>query len=181
MERPRRILVAGVSGSGKTTFARRVADITGSPHTEIDALFHGPGWVPRPEFSDDVQALVLRDVWTTEWQYNSVRPLLAEYADLLVWLDLPFWRVTFPRLVRRTLHRRRHRTELWSGNVEPPLWTIATDSEHIIWWGVRTRGKYTRLVPALEAGTRHLTVVRITSSTEAERWLAGPLQQRCGT
>lgn len=40
--RPRRVLVAGGSGSGKTTLAMRITDLIGSPHTEIDALFHGP-------------------------------------------------------------------------------------------------------------------------------------------
>ncbi len=39
--RPRRILVAGTSGAGKTTVARRVAAVLSIPHIEIDALFHG--------------------------------------------------------------------------------------------------------------------------------------------
>ena len=42
--RPQPILVAGVSGSGKTTLARAIAARTGNPHTEIDALRHGPDW-----------------------------------------------------------------------------------------------------------------------------------------
>ena len=71
--RPRRVLVAGVSGSGKTTLAGRIAAITGEPHTEIDSLFHGPGWVTRPEFLDDVRDFSSADSWTTEWQYGSAR------------------------------------------------------------------------------------------------------------
>ncbi|MEK8226669.1 hypothetical protein NKG05_12095 [Oerskovia sp. M15] len=43
---PRRILVAGISGSGKTTLCRRIAARLEIAHTEIDALFHGPGWTP---------------------------------------------------------------------------------------------------------------------------------------
>ena len=39
---PRRIVVAGVSGVGKTTLSRRIAAVTGIEHIEIDALFHGP-------------------------------------------------------------------------------------------------------------------------------------------
>lgn len=55
---PKRVIVAGVSGVGKTTLSRRIAVITGGPHTEIDAIFHGPGWTPRPEFLADVRSLI---------------------------------------------------------------------------------------------------------------------------
>ena len=51
---PRRILVAGTSGSGKSTLAVQIAEVGGQPYVEIDALFHGPGWTPRPEFERDV-------------------------------------------------------------------------------------------------------------------------------
>ena len=54
--RPRRVLVAGTSGSGKSTLAARIADVLTVPHVEIDALFHGPDWTPRPSFEQDVHA-----------------------------------------------------------------------------------------------------------------------------
>ncbi len=48
--RPMRVLVAGTSGAGKTTVARRVSVLLDIPHIEIDALFHGPGWTPQGTF-----------------------------------------------------------------------------------------------------------------------------------
>lgn len=173
--RPRRVIVAGVSGSGKTTLAARIAEVTGGPHTEIDGLFHGPGWEPRPSFREDVLAFTAQEAWTTEWQYTSVRELLAERADLLVWLDPPYWRVTFPRVVRRTVGRRVRRTELWNGNHEPPLRTIFRDPEHIIRWSVSTRRTGAERVPAAERSHPHLTVVHLRSPREVTSWLAGPL------
>ncbi len=175
--RPRRVLVAGVSGAGKTTLAARVAEVIGASHTEIDALFHGPGWVPRAEFLDDVRVLASGETWTTEWQYPTARPLLLERADLLVWLDLPFATVTLPRLVRRTVRRRLRREVLWNGNVEPPLHTVLTDPEHVVRWAVAGRRKLHERVPALEQDHPRLTVVRLRSSREVSAWLAGPLQR----
>ncbi|MCB5274954.1 hypothetical protein BJG92_02492 [Arthrobacter sp. SO5] len=172
---PRRVLVAGVSGVGKTTLARRIAAITGGPHTEIDAIFHGPAWTPRPEFLADVHSMVRTGSWTTEWQYDAARPLLAGSADVLVWLDLPFVRVTLPRLLRRTIRRRISREELWNGNIEAPLWTVLTDREHIVLWAIRSRRKYHSAVPGLIHAYPHLTIVRLRSQQEAEAWLAGPL------
>lgn len=172
---PKRVLVAGVSGVGKTTLARRIAAITGGPHTEIDALFHGPAWTPRPEFLADVRSLIRTGSWTTEWQYDAARPLLAESAEVVVWLDLSFVRVTLPRLVRRTIRRRWSREELWNGNREAPLWTVFTDREHIVRWAFRSRRNYEAAVPGLIQKYPHLTVVRLRSQQEAEDWLDRPL------
>ena len=178
--RPKRVLVAGVSGVGKTTLAGRIAALTGGPHTEIDAIFHGPAWTPRPEFLADVRLLIRADAWTTEWQYDAARPLLSESADLLVWLDLPFVRVTVPRLVRRTIRRRWSREELWNGNREAPLWTVFNDREHILRWAIRTRRKYQVAVPGLIHDYPELIVVRLCSQQDVEEWLAGPLAAAVG-
>jgi hypothetical protein len=171
------VLVAGVSGAGKTTFAGRLAALAGLPHTEIDALFHGPDWTPRPEFQDDVRALVAQPEWVTEWQYGEVRPLLAAHADLLVWLDHPFWRVTFPRVVRRTVRRRLLREELWNGNREGSLAGVLMDQEHIIRWAVRTRRKYRDLVQRAARKNPGLVIVRLGTPAEAEAWLTGSFRE----
>lgn len=173
--RPRRIAVAGVSGVGKTTLATRISEVLGIPHTEIDALFHGPGWTPRSEFLDDVRALIEEDAWVTEWQYSDARPLLTARADLLVWLDLPFSTVTLPRVVARTLRRRLGREPLWNGNIEPPLHTFFTDPEHIVRWSISTRGNYRERLPVVAAERPELPIVRLRSTREVERWLSGPL------
>ena len=171
---PRRVLVAGVSGVGKSTLASRIAAITGGPHTEIDSLYHGPGWAPREDFLQDVERFTSEDAWTTEWQYSSARALLARRADLLVWLDLPF-PVTFARVVRRTLRRRFLREELWNGNVEPPLRTVFTDREHIVRWAITTRKNYRTSIPQAERENPDLIIVRLRSQKDADHWLDGPL------
>lgn len=173
---PDRIVVAGTAGTGKTTLARRIAAVLGMPHVEIDGLHWGPDWTPRDAFSSDVDALVAGDRWVTEWQYRIARERLAARAELLVWLDYPV-AVTMRRVVARTIRRRLRRTELWHGNVEPPLWTIATDRDHIVRWSWRTRAKHRDL--AAHAFTRHphLAIVRLRSQAETDRWL-GALARR---
>jgi adenylate kinase family enzyme len=168
------VLVAGTSGAGKTTLARRIAAVLGTPHVEIDSLFHGPGWTPRPSFVADVERLAARAAWVTEWQYSQVRDLLAARADLLVWLDLP--RATVMRQVtRRTLARRLQRERLWHGNVEPPLRTILTDREHIVRWAWTTHRASRQRVLDLHRRRPDLPVVHLTSHSEAAAWLAGTL------
>lgn len=165
-----------MSGAGKTTLAARIAGIIDAPHVEMDALFHGPGWEPRESFVDDVRALAAQERWTTEWQYSAARPLLSARADLLVWLDVPFWTVTLPRVAARTVRRRARREVLWNGNVEPPLRTFLTHCEHIVRWAVATRNKYRARVRELEHTDPDLTIVRLGTQAEVDAWLIGPLE-----
>jgi adenylate kinase family enzyme len=177
--RPRRVLVAGASGSGKTTLAATIAQRLGVPHTEIDALFHGPAWTPRPAFADDVARVVAEPAWVTEWQYRQVRELLAARAQLLVWVDLSRGRV-MEQVVRRTLRRRWNRQVLWNGNVEPPLRTLFTDPEHIVRWAWSTHRASRERVLDLLHERPDLDVVRLPDRSAVRRWVAGPLTRAAG-
>ena len=109
-----------------------------------------------------------------EWLYDAVRPLLAERADLLVWLDLPTT-VVMTQVLHRTWVRRRHRTVLWNGNVEPPWRTLLTRREHVVRLAWSTRQAARVRVAALLAHDPDVVVVRLTSHHGARRWLDGPL------
>lgn len=174
--RPRRILVAGTSGSGKTALATRIAAVLGIPHVEIDALYHGPNWTPRPSFVEDVEALIVQPGWVTEWQYGQVRSQLAAAADAIVWLDLGRHRVMW-QVARRTLRRRLRSEQLWNGNIEPPLRTFFTNDEHIVRWSWRTHDKTATRVASVLHERPELPAVRLASHAAARRWLSGPLAE----
>lgn len=179
---PQRVLVAGASGAGKTTLAAAVSALLDLPHTEIDGLYHGPGWVPRPEFLDDVQTLAAAPRWVTEWNYRAARPLLLARADTLAWLDLPRAQV-LAQVLARTLRRRLGRIVLWNGNVEPPLWTFLTDPEHVVRWSWHTHRKAADRVRAVLAGLdgNRVRVVRLGSHAQARRWLDRAVRVAAGS
>jgi adenylate kinase family enzyme len=177
--RPARVVVAGTSGAGKTTLAARIAEVLGVPHVELDGLFHGPGWTPRPSFLADVEQFSAQPAWVTEWQYGDVRPLLAQRADLMVWLDLA--RVTVMRqVVTRTVSRRWRGQRLWNGNVEPPLWTALRHDDHVVRWAWTTHAPTRERVLRLQQTRPDLVVVRLQTHRQADAWLAGPLPGTTG-
>jgi adenylate kinase family enzyme len=172
--RPRRVLVCGTSGSGKTTIAGRISAMLNIPHVRIDALFHGPNWQPLDSFLDDVATLAEQPSWVTEWQYGDARPLLLKRADMLVSLDLPR-SVVMRQVIARTLRRRLRREELWNGNIEPPLRTFLTDREHIVRWAWSTHHGTAERVAAARQERPDMPIVRLTSWAAAVDLLTGPL------
>lgn len=166
---PCRILLNGTSGSGKTTVATRINATLGIPHVELDALYHGPGWVPRSCFVEDVRAFASTDKWVTEWQYGSVRDLLLDRADLVVWLDLPTSTV-MRQVASRTLGRRLRHEELWNGNTEPPLHAFLTDRDHVVRWAWRHRHNAAQRAAEVLATQPMMPVVRLRSRREIDAW-----------
>jgi adenylate kinase family enzyme len=170
-QQPHRILVSGTSGSGKSTLARAIGEVLGIPYTEIDGLFHGPNWVPRETFVADVERFTAEAAWVTEWQYNTVLgSLLPDRADLVVWIDLTR-RTVMRQVIGRTVGRRLRRTVLWNGNVEGPFRTFFNNPDHIVRWAWKQHSRTAQKVWALHERRPELTIVRLRSRREVERWL----------
>jgi len=173
--RPERVLIAGVTGSGKTTLARRVAEMWDLHHVEIDGLFHGENWTPRPSFIDDVRAFAATDRWVTEWQYTSkgTDEIMTPRAQLAIWLDYP-WPIVRTRLLRRTLSRSILRTEMYNGNLEKPIWQVLSTRDparSILAWQTKTRRFWATQMPLKRERFPHLIIVRMRHPRETERWL----------
>lgn len=163
-----RVLVAGSSGSGKSTLAAELARRLSLPYVELDSLFHGPGWVPRPEFDDDVRRLVAADRWVSEWQYTQARPVLLQRADTLIWLD--FGRHTvMHRVLRRSFRRAALGEPMFNGNTE--RFRDWLDPTHPIRWAWSTHAQLRPMVLAALEQRRDLTVIRLGSPGQVRRWL----------
>ncbi|MEV5751328.1 hypothetical protein AB0L00_26195 [Actinoallomurus sp. NPDC052308] len=164
-----RVLIAGISGAGKTTLARKLSERYGLPRYELDALHHGPGWVPRPEFESDVKEFSAQDRWVTEDQYHrALGDLLWDRADTVIWLDLPR-RTVMWRVIRRSVIRAVDRRPLWNGNKESVRnWF---EADHPIRWAWSQFDG--RRAATAERATRHpdVTVIHLHTPRQARHWL----------
>jgi len=168
-----RVNVKGISGSGKTTFARELAERLGVPYLELDAVHHiGPNWTEATP--EEIQASTREfiasapDGWVIDGNYESkLGDFVNDAADQIVWLDLPL-RVSMRRLWRRTHGRLRNRVVLWGGNRES--WRAAFLGWNSLFvYAVRSWFRHRRELPGKFSGDPRL--VRLRSSEEARRWL----------
>jgi adenylate kinase family enzyme len=168
----KRIVVIGVTGAGKTTFARDLAARLGYRHIEMDAVYWLPNWVESPieQFRQQIAAAVTEHAWVIDGNYSKVRDIVWTRADTVIWLDYRLPLILW-RLIRRTLHRTLSHEELWNGNRERLRNQLSRDS--LILWALSSYGKHQRTYPTLfqQEEYAHLTVIRLRSPQAANAWL----------
>lgn len=168
-----RIVVIGVTGSGKTTFADQIARIFELPRIELDALHWNPNWQEssREDFVKKVDAATAGQAWVVDGNYTSkIAHLVWARADTVVWLDYSF-RVTLSRLLVRTVRRVMFGEECCNGNQETLKNTFSKDS--IILWAFQSYWRRQREFPEKlsHPAFKHLLKVRLRSPKEATAWL----------
>lgn len=171
-----RINVVGTSASGKTTFARALAQKLGLAYIELDDLFWLDDWQERSDadFFAKIQAAIEQAAngYVIDGNYTRTIPIKWAQADTIIWLDLPF-HSNLLRSVQRAVQRAVSQQRLWphSNNRESIRQLFSRDS--IVWWMIKTHQKnrrhYLQLMQAPEYA--HLHWIRLTSVAEIEQFL----------
>ena len=176
-----RIHITGNSCSGKSTLARRVADLLDAPCVELDALNWLPGWVGLNRIDPAELERRMADATSGErWVVAGSYMKFSERAfwarlETVVWLD-----ISMPRLLWRVLDRswRRWRTRelLWGTNYER-FWDqlkVWRREESLIYWIVTQHRRKRRGMKARINDPRwaHITFVRLRSPAAVERFVA---------
>jgi adenylate kinase family enzyme len=164
------MLIYGVTGSGKTTLAGKVAARTGLPFHSVDDLTWEPGWVgvPADEQRRRIAAICAGDQWILDSGYSSWLDVVLARVDLIVALDYPRWR-SLAWLARRTLARAIDRRQICNGNTETFRQMLSSDS--ILVWHFRSFASKQAQMRAWAADPAGPAVVRLTSPAATRRWL----------
>ena len=172
-----RVLVDGMMGSGKSTFARELAARTGLPVIHLDVHHWNPGWVrpSDPEWRERQRALLAGKAWIIDGNDNETLALRLERAETVVFLDIPWWLCagrTFVRGLRKPVGEmpagcedsvtRRLRDE-WGGVVR-------------IWRNRRSEPEYAR--SEISRHGSHTTAHVLGSPREARAFLAAVCMSR---
>lgn len=171
-----KINVIGTSGSGKSTFSRRLAAKLNVPCIEMDTLYWLPDWQGR---SDEAMFALLEEKlaspgWVLDGNYNRTRHIKWRDVDLVVWLDYGFSRTLY-QAVKRAATRAWRQMELWPGTGNRESFRRAFFSrESIILWTIKTwRSNRKRYVADMRnPHYQHVRFVHLNSPREAEAFLA---------
>lgn len=166
-----RILVYGVTGSGKTTMAQQIAARTGLPWHAVDELTWEPGWVavPADEQRRRIGVIGAGERWILDSAYGSWLEVPMARVQLIVALDYPRWR-SLGRLIWRTMRRALDREPICNGNTETLRQAFSRDS--IIVWHFQSFARKRDRMRTWAADQSAPDVVRLTSPAAARRWLA---------
>ncbi len=162
----KRILIIGSSGAGKSTFSKRLGEVTDLPVIHLDTLFWNPGWVetPKDEWSKKVETALQGKDWIMDGNFSGTLTMRLEKCDTAIFLDLPRTICVYRVLKRVALYRKGSRPDMADGCDERFDW------EFVKWtWNYPTRSK-PKVETLLNKYRNTKTIIRLTSRKEIENF-----------
>lgn len=165
-----RILIYGVTGSGKTSLAERLSAATGLPWHSVDDLTWEPGWIPVADAEQRrrIDAICSGERWVLDTAYGKWLDIPLSRAELIVALDFPRW-ISLLRLIRRSVARAIDGKPICNGNRESFRHLFSGDS--ILVWHFKSFKRKRMRIREWEAAPGPPETIRFASPRSVERWL----------
>lgn len=163
----KKILVIGSGGAGKSTFSRRLGDLTGIEVFHLDKLYWKPGWIEpsKDEWLEIVKNLVEKDSWILDGNFGGTADLRIEKCDTVIFLDTPRTVCLYRVLKRRLKYRKTNRPDMTTGCNEK------IDLEFLGWIWNYSKTKKPVLEEKLNRVKNEKTIIHLRSKSEVENFL----------
>jgi adenylate kinase family enzyme len=113
----RKIVVIGSCGAGKSTFSRRLHNITNLELIHLDKHYWEPNWSEpaKDEWKQKVAELVQGDSWIIDGNYGGTMELRIAACDTVIFLDLPRFICLRRVLQRIAFYKKNGRPDMADG------------------------------------------------------------------
>lgn len=167
--------VIGTTGSGKSTFSRRLAEQIKCPYIQMDQLFWKENWQESDddEFFPEVKKAVSGSAWVLDGNYSRTNAIKWHNVDAIIWLDYSYPR-TLLQLFNRTLNRISSKEELWpgTGNVETFRKSFMSRESILLWFFKnykKNKSRYSKLMKSSEL--KDVQLIHLRSPQEASHFI----------
>ena len=164
----KKIIIIGSSGTGKSTLARRLGEVTGLDVIHLDRLHWKPNWVetPKDEWQKKVEDVVTGDSWIIDGNFGGTMETRFDACDTVIFLETPRTVCVYRILKRVAFYRKGSRPDMADDCDEKFDW------QFLKWvWNYPVRSK-----PKVEALIKRFqdtkTIIRLKSKKEIENFLA---------
>ncbi len=137
-----KIMVIGYSGSGKSTFSKRLASVYRLPVLHLDRIFFGPNWVERdkPTVEKEIRSFMQQENWLIDGHYRHLAKERFEQATTIYLFDFNRLTCLFGAIKRRIKYHNQSRDTIADGCKERL-------NPSFIWWILWTgRKKDTKML-----------------------------------
>lgn len=161
----KKIVVVGVSASGKSAFSKRLSEKVGIPVTFMDAIMWNPCW---EYIGDEATVKKLRELsskpeWIIEGYITTAsRVFLFDQADTIIYLDYSPIVASWRYIKRWWKHRKHARPEL-EGSPEKFSFKFL----RLVW----SKGEAISLNKFLSAVKNQEKIITLHTPAEAEKFL----------
>ena len=159
-----RVLVVGISGSGKSWLATRLGEVLGLPTVHLDSIFWNDNWTEAPSdvVETEIQAALDKDRWVMEGYIEPLGSDRVRRAEQVVYIDCSGLQAAMGVVQRWLRHRRVARPEMPPGNTDALSWSFIRM--------VLQRGERPEIEAALR-DTRTTKVVRLRSRRDVRAFV----------
>lgn len=168
----KRIIVAGVSGSGKTYTAKAIGESLSIPHFDLDNYYWEPEWQgkDRQEFNNIVAALTEKQTWVISGNFSNTEMPIFKRCDHIIWLDYSIFRClaqSFARSIRRIVKKE----PCCNGNFES-FRQLFFSKNSIILWVLKSYNKRRAFYNQLfSSNNKTKGLIKFSSLQETNVWL----------
>lgn len=163
----KKILIIGSSGSGKSTFARRLGKAANLDVIHLDRLYWKPNWIEtddKDQWRKTVENAMKGEEWIIDGNYSGTMEMRLEKCDTVIFLDMPRAMCVYRILKRVAFYRKGNRPDMADGCDERFDW------EFIKWvWNYPKRTK-PKVEMLLDCCKEKKTIIRLTSKREVENF-----------